>query len=49
MAGLIILSLVEASPWVIRAWMAPAIRFAKPESTVVWTREPEPLKEDKQN
>lgn len=37
--GLLILSLVELSPLIIRAWTAPAIRSPRQAATVVWTRE----------
>ena len=39
--GLSMLSLVEISPWVIRAWTAPGVRPAKQAFSVVWTRERE--------
>ena len=37
--GLSILSIIEVSPWVIKAWTAPAIRPAQDTTHVVWTRE----------
>jgi len=39
--GLLLLSLVEVSPWVIRAWTAPAVRPAHRGFSVVWTRDSE--------
>ncbi len=37
--GLSILSIIEVSPWVIKAWTAPAIRPTQNRINVVWTHE----------
>lgn len=38
-AGLVALSLIEISPYVVRAWTAPAIRPTRWKVTAVWVRE----------
>lgn len=37
--GILVLSVIEISPLVIRAWTAKAVRLAHREHSVVWTRE----------
>jgi uncharacterized membrane protein YphA (DoxX/SURF4 family) len=39
--GLLALSFVEISPWIIRAWRAPALRPDHREDASMWVREPE--------
>jgi len=39
--GLLLLSLIEVSPWVIRAWTALAVRPVNRGFSVVWTRDSE--------
>ena len=41
--GLSILSIIEVSPWVIRAWTTPAIGPTQDRINVIWTREEEIL------
>ncbi len=37
--GVLMLSIIEISPLVMRAWMAKAVRFAHREYNIAWTRE----------
>ncbi len=39
--GLFLLALLEKTPWVVRAWTAPAVRPARRGFSVVWSRVPE--------
>jgi len=41
--GLSILSIIEVSPWVVRAWTAPAIGPTQDRISVIWAREEETL------